>query len=566
MINCRVNGLNIFDPIDGKLDQIIEYLVKFYGEEYRQRITDRINNTTFLFVGEIDEQTKLSTFTDLKKYYYKQLNNIKKAFFEELGMPNNPKIEILDVDRFHLFAMTIESLRHNELDRLDGKRIYNLIKFLDIMGVKNSENQKLRSLKDLQELVQNDEKYIELLDIYLKAKKLWTAKYSRKYFETTMEKKLNESKISTFEEKSREIIDYYKGQINNLFLSVISRVKNVDVETLKADDKIHDYIQTFIDIVEKRDELITNYDKKNRIALYKFMGIDHGDDYEAYKNDPFIIKLTKVPELLEKYREYTDNQLNELVVRCNYLTSAYESLENNGVNITKDGLARAIFKTIMGKNSSLAWAFSLSYSGKKELQSICVCKNALKLDTLTLIHEINHILEFDYLFKNGEFAGYKSGFTYRDSKSVAQNDVEILDEVINDYIAYQIYDEFKRDGFELGYKEPITSEYSKMFLVMGEFLEENLELIKKCRMSSSPNMFAQIIGLNNFETLNNAIKKCYTLDYDEVFEANKEINEKAENNFSEPLSKNAKLLYETLQEVDKVTANVRQKLNPELIK
>lgn len=95
MINCRVNGLNIFDPIDGKLDQIIEYLVKFYGEEYRQRITDRINNTTFLFVGEIDEQTKLSTFTDLKKYYNKQLNNIKKAFFEELGMPNNPKIEIL---------------------------------------------------------------------------------------------------------------------------------------------------------------------------------------------------------------------------------------------------------------------------------------------------------------------------------------------------------------------------------------------------------------------------------------------------------------------------------------
>lgn len=566
MINCRVNGLNIFDPIDGKLDQIIEYLVKFYGEEYRQRITDRINNTTFLFVGEIDEQTKLSTFTDLKKYYYKQLNNIKKAFFEELGMPNNPKIEILDVDRFHLFAMTIESLRRNELDRLDGKKIYNLIKFLDIMGVKNSENQKLRSLKDLQELVQNDEKYIEVLDIYLKAKKLWTAKYSRKYFETTMEKKLNESKISTFEEKSREIIDYYKGQINNLFLSVISRVKNVDVETLKANDKIHDYIQTFIDIVEKRNELITNYDKKNRIALYKFMGIDHGDDYEAYKNDPFIIKLTKAPELLEKYREYTDNQLNELVIRCNYLTSAYESLENNGVNITKDGLARAIFKTIMGKNSSLAWAFSLSYSGKKELQSICVCKNALKLDTLTLIHEINHILEFDYLFKNGEFAGYKSGFTYRDSKSVAQNDVEILDEVINDYIAYQIYDEFKRDGFELGYKEPITSEYSKMFLVIGEFLEENLELIKKCRMSSNPNMFAQIIGLNNFEMLNNAIKKCYTLDYYEVFEANKEINEKAENNFSEPLSKNAKLLYETLQEVDKVTANVRQKLNFELIK
>ena len=57
-----------------------------------------------------------------------------------------------------------------------------------------------------------------------------------------------------------------------------------------------------------------------------------------------------------------------------------------------------------------------------------------------------------------------------------------------------------------------------------------------------------------------------TSDNDAIFEANKEINLKRDNNFKEPLSKNAKLLYDSMVIVDKVTDNVRKKVNIELIK
>ncbi len=38
--------------LEEKLPQIIEYFVKFYGEEYRERIADRLNNTTFVFAPD----------------------------------------------------------------------------------------------------------------------------------------------------------------------------------------------------------------------------------------------------------------------------------------------------------------------------------------------------------------------------------------------------------------------------------------------------------------------------------------------------------------------------------
>ena len=49
MVECIVDGINIFNPIDGKIDRIIEEFVKFYGEKHRERIRKRILNTTFCF-------------------------------------------------------------------------------------------------------------------------------------------------------------------------------------------------------------------------------------------------------------------------------------------------------------------------------------------------------------------------------------------------------------------------------------------------------------------------------------------------------------------------------------
>ena len=67
MLDCRVEGVNIFNPIEGKLDKIIDYFVKFYGEKYRERITQRLTHSTFLFLGSVSKYGNYSTENKVKR-------------------------------------------------------------------------------------------------------------------------------------------------------------------------------------------------------------------------------------------------------------------------------------------------------------------------------------------------------------------------------------------------------------------------------------------------------------------------------------------------------------------
>lgn len=568
MIKCVVNGVDIFNPINGKLDDIINYFVEFYGEKYRQRITERINNTTFLFFGEIDENTKISTLSDLTNFYSFRLEGIRENFFKELGCKENSYIKSLNMDSFQLFTNSVNNIAQNKLSEISKENADNLFKFLDILGIIEYNGGALENLlvtlKEFKSLLADNEWRAEFIAKFNKAKSLWMLKYQREYLSVGLEKSKNENVIKAIEKSGQEINEYYKNQINEFFAGVIARVKSVSLEDVKQDKDINNYIDTFIDIIEKREEFITDYDKKDRIDLFKFMGIDHGDDYDAYMNDTFLIKLLKSPEILDKYYELSDTQLNNQAAYCAYLDEAYKDLKNSGVPLS-DNLARSMFRTFVGRDNNLGWATTIKYSGSSIPKFVCACKNYLKLDTPTFIHEVNHILESDYIFHCGEFVGYKSGISYTLTNG-QRADNDVLNEVINDYITYQTYDVFKRHNYEVGSREPIESEYSKMFIILGEFLENNLELIKRCRMSESPNLFAQIIGLNNYNMLNNAMKDCYFLSEKEILAATKEINAKEKNNFKEPLSKNATILYNAFVTVDKVTENVKRKVNLDFIK
>ena len=42
----------IFNPVKGREQELIEVFVEFYGEKWRDKITQRINNTTFLSLNK----------------------------------------------------------------------------------------------------------------------------------------------------------------------------------------------------------------------------------------------------------------------------------------------------------------------------------------------------------------------------------------------------------------------------------------------------------------------------------------------------------------------------------
>ena len=95
MIEHGFEGINGQNPIKDKLPQLIEYYVKFYGEKYREVITDRLNHTIFVFAenqsykyGEKIEKR----FNDLiekdialggenKEYLEKEKEKVLKLFY-----------------------------------------------------------------------------------------------------------------------------------------------------------------------------------------------------------------------------------------------------------------------------------------------------------------------------------------------------------------------------------------------------------------------------------------------------------------------------------------------------
>lgn len=69
MLTMMFNGLNLCNPLDEQMDALIETFVSVHGEKKRKVITERLNNTTFIFVPRMfdDAGGLREAFTERKK-------------------------------------------------------------------------------------------------------------------------------------------------------------------------------------------------------------------------------------------------------------------------------------------------------------------------------------------------------------------------------------------------------------------------------------------------------------------------------------------------------------------
>ena len=59
-----LDGIDVFNPIDGKIDDLIELFVNFQGEKYRDKITKNIKNTFFIFLPKSGTYSLSLTLND----------------------------------------------------------------------------------------------------------------------------------------------------------------------------------------------------------------------------------------------------------------------------------------------------------------------------------------------------------------------------------------------------------------------------------------------------------------------------------------------------------------------
>lgn len=569
MIKFKVDGVEVFNPLKGKLNSLIEYFVKFYGEEYRERITNRLTNTAYIFTGEVGAINSHSTCDDLEEYYDKKIERLTESFFKNLDAKNLKNVKYYDFNAstFFQLASILKDLRYNKfnLKEFSEDKVINFLVLCEAFNIIDSEQEDINeSVKKICNFVKDKSNYVKLANLIIKANRLWIVRYKKAFQNIEEVKNSKLTILRNIEEKSKKISEFYANQINELFIDVFANLKNIDKKDLLENDEVYDYIDIFIDILEKDEKFVTKFDKNERVKLFKYLGVDHGENYEDYISDDFLLKIFKSSEIVGKYIEIMNNQLNEQAQYCPYFEDAIKRLLKSKINPQDTNITYDLFDFIMETDNNWGWTVPVIIVGDNQIYNICVCKNYLNLDTATLIHEQNHIIETDIIVEDDKIVGFKCGFEINKIKNNRRSSM-IFNEVVNDYFALKIYNLCKQDNFEVGSLELQSSAYSKLFVLMNDFIEENMKLIIDCRLSSNPYLFIETIGKNNYTNISRALNRCYKLSKEEIDEAEKEIKEKTSHACNEELSENAQILLSAKNKIRIAKNNIRKRLNDKII-
>lgn len=559
MLSYIVDGVDVFNPIEGKLDRLIEYFVDFYGEENREKITSRLKNTTYFFTGEIGATVEHTTLNDLEEYFNKKKAVVAENLFKELGVESLENVSYfrLSKEPFVELAKVVKDFKNNDTEKYVKKeeKLLNLFVFLNFCNLLDENGEFGEYIEKGVKTFNDKETYTKIANLIIKANNLWNEKYKKEYLNIAREENKAKKFFEDLEENAKKIADHYNDLIIDLITNYFINVKNFTEEELNKldEDKLLEYVDTFCDILEKNEKFITNYDINKRIKLFKFLGFDHGNDYNEYLKDEKLKEIFNDGKITEPYYRLIDNAFSEHSMFNIFYNDVIDRLNKDGIDEDEKNLYIPIYRYVMELSNDAAWAYLFNKVKTDKIRYICACTNYFSLSTQVLIHEQNHIVSWGKFFKDKKIVNEKLGVM---GKLLIDSPRLLLNEVITDYFALKIYEKCKKDNFEVGAIGYKPSGYSKMFMLLKGFIEENMQTLKECFISDEPNMIIEKFGKNNVKLLTTALNNFNKLEWEEVDEAIKEIKKRKD--LTTPLSQNAEIVLNAFNNVRKVRQNLKQ--------
>ncbi len=481
MYRHGLEKINLNNPIEGKIPMITEYFVKFYGEQYRDIITNRIKNTSFIFVNPAVD-TNFSA--QLKEYFDNKKSELISSYLNEIK---------IDLDK-------------KQFDKLSYSEMLHYLKKFDI-GFPIPENSFKPYMTSLLKLDKNfsDEALKEIL--------------ADKKARLKIERKL-QNNYSIFKRKYKAKFDYLDSE----YLIISEKyIKNSNNFTQNHENnrleliKSHVLSNFAIDrnspdfdlIANEYNELLKNntptekfVEVLNKYTDKKFSSLDNLLADEKYFSIFYDVKL------LAKLGGLTENHLAEITENNPTYVQLMQEIEKN--NLSPVNLLKNLRTFLFVPNHTIAYVdYTYRLDKPNEKYNICVLPSIFSLDLETLIHEINHVVQcavlknsdYEVIFKTGL---YISHFDKKSKFTIGSENYYLLNEVINDYTALKISKQMEQDGIHLGLHEYRKPYYTNAFPLLSEYLEEELPKLKKCLLSTNPKVFNKMIDtkeLNEMATL-----------------------------------------------------------------
>ena len=520
MIDAR---LDITNSLEQKLPLIIEAFVKFYGEEERERIIEKLTEATY--VGYLRISDYLTLVCDCEGAVSKE---VAKTFFEKIGL------EPTDDLTYRFFGSCLTTLS-DELKNFyedygsdkeyKRKHVLNILKRLFNDEELTPDSEKYQKYCEMvlsyktayEEAVKEFDAKTEILDQYNQLyavfkdfEKKINMKYKQKYL-NALSDHLSEEDKKRIDDEYNYNMDCYETLIgfswnNKCLLDAFSEEND---EKLK-DPKTNDFY---------RDSVISD-----RIKYYKKMGVDLGDDYEDYLESEEARKITPshefVNEVLSLRDKLTKEMDTELYSTLPTVLALKEKLGRVGLVSKSDGLVRnvrdggtCICPNLITNNGQVV-VHPIMYIGGATGQDIFDCR---------IIHECNHIYELSLLDYDGENVRYCSGWDVVEEGIVkteeevdnsyddgTHRDYELLNEIINELLAQDITRTMHEAGIYL-YSSPENAKnngatsYQYAARLVIDFYNEFKPLIIESRKNHNLGILFNRIGEENFMALNDLI-------------------------------------------------------------
>ena len=510
MIDSYLQVLDSMETFPEKMTQIMEAFIDFYGEDKREEITNKFSNSVVIpyiplsdllvilinikkeKTKELFQKLKDSTdfdekeFDSIKSYgdfpdnlllkYYKFVDEVRKTNNSEIRVP----WDLASLDK----EITCEHILEGNLSPLMEKmeKIRPIVESLE---------------EEYNELYSKIEKYEQMTNID-------TGKIEAKYLYdfACRHKELLGEEFEIIEENAKKGFIYMNSCPRlRYFLGSLNNPTN---QLSSFDDESNEKLTTG-----------TKYEKetiiKDRIEYYKLMGIDLGDDYEAYENSEECKKIKPTKEQIEYYKRekesyiklYKKDILEHYPIYAKYKKMIDEipfMEEVDLVTLFDEGYT-AVSPNFVRQGDeikSLPLVF-LNLGREKE-----------GLDA-NIIHEFNHLYELTELEVTDSEYHLICGWDLIDgdyktvSEDLGKRKYEKLNEITNDIIAEFICRGMHEKGNYLvtspGTARYNTAGYRRTTFLVADFFNQYAKKILESRKGDM-SIITEHVGRDNFEALN----------------------------------------------------------------
>lgn len=307
--------LNLTQSIYEYLPIIKKVFIEFYGEKYADIVEDRLDNA--LYIGYAFPKDIKRT---LQSLYKEKTQELIQQFFQANNIENteqnikkyfqyNPNFEYYTLNKLHIFFSYLEKEEHS---RFEEKSFLNVLKVISenneleegseeyykiIENLKKLESCYKRMLDEFKQFQSQYKSYSDYINSCEKLKEQIHKKYTDIFLNQIYE---------YLSEKDKNMLDN-KGKyfyISNLECYGILTQSSyqmsalIDAFTSESEQKLEE---------KETSDFTKNNIMYDRIKYFKKIGIDLGDDYNNYINNPICKSKMPSREMADKIIQLREN-------------------------------------------------------------------------------------------------------------------------------------------------------------------------------------------------------------------------------------------------------------------